>query len=204
MPARQRPRGCWGERPIALLLLVLVAACGGAPTDPPVVDSHDAPEVEALLPETVAGRRLLIWSVRGDAALRLWGLSAEEQARVGDQLTAMGAALDDVVQATAGRGAPDDPPYFVLAYRIPAEARDLLGGLAIASAGFTRETDDWQMEDLFIGGKTVAVGPPDLLVQSEHRRGRPYLLGSEALGIAFIVIADDESWAEDAIRQLPS
>jgi hypothetical protein len=46
-----------------------------------------------------------------------------------DQLGAMDAELDDVVQATAGRGdVHEDPPYFVFALSIPAPARDLLGG----------------------------------------------------------------------------
>lgn len=169
-----------------------------------VVDSHDAPAVEALLPKSVAGRRLTIWSVQGAAVLKLWGASAEQISTTRTQLASMGVRLDDVVQATAGRSYAEDPPYFVFAFRIPADARDLLGGYAIASIGFIRETDDWQLEDRVIGGKTVGVGSPDLLVQSEHQRGRPYLYGSEALDTSFIVITDDEAWAEEAIRQLPS
>ena len=96
-----------------------------------------------------------------------------------------------------------DPPYFVFAFRIPADARDLLGGYAIASAWFTKETVDWQLEERVIGGKTVEVGPTDLLIQNEHQRGRPYLYGSEALDTSFVVISEDEAWAEEAIRQLP-
>ena len=169
------------------------SASPSASAPPYVVDSHDAPEVEVLLPKTVADRRLAIWSVRGDAALRLWGLSAEEIAIIRDQLVIAGVELDDVAQATAGRSdVRTDPPYFVLAFRIPVDAADLLGGRAIASAGFTRDTNEWQLEERLIGGKSVGVGPPDLLIQSEHQRGRPHLYRSEDLGVSFVVITDDE------------
>jgi hypothetical protein len=59
------------------------------------------------------------------------------------------------------------------------------------------------MEDREIGGKEVAVGPLDVIRQTEHQRGRPYLYGSTALDVSFIVITDDEAWAEEAIRALP-
>lgn len=192
-----------GTRFALLLTLMAVACTAPTPSDLPTVSSHDAPEIEALLPESVAGRRLVIWSVRGDAALRLWGLSLGKIETIRDQMVSMGAVPDDVVQATAGRSDLADPPYFVLAFRIPAAAADLLGGYATAAAGFTRDTGEWQLERRTIAGKGVDVGPVDLLVQSEHQRGRPYLYWSLALDTGFIVITDDETWAEEAIRQLP-
>jgi len=142
--------------------------------------------------------------VRGEKALALWGLSPDGIAATSRELESLGVSLDDVVQATAGRSAPGDPPSLVLAFRIPEAARDLLGGYAVAAAGFTRDTDQWDVVDQFVGGKPVSVGPTDLLVQSEHQRGRPYLYGSTALGTSFIVITDDEAWAEEALLALPT
>ena len=177
----------------------------GPSTPAPFVDRHEAPEVEALVPSAVAGRRLSIWSVRGPSVLELWGLSTERADQLRDELAGMGVDLDEVVQVVAGRSdVATDPPYFVMAFHIPAPARDLLGGLAIATAGFTKDTDEWELEERVVGGKVVDVGPTDLLRQSEHQRGRPYLYGSTDLDVSFIVITDDETWAEDAIRQLPS
>jgi hypothetical protein len=91
----------------------------------------------------------------------------------------------------------------VYAFRLPPAARDLLGGRALEVTGFTRDTDEWITDDREIGGKLVAVGPPDLIRQTAHQRGRPYLYGSTALGVSFIVVTDDEAWAEEAIRALP-
>jgi hypothetical protein len=47
----------------------------------------------------------------------------------------------------------------------------------------------------------IGVSASDLLTQSEHQRGVPYLVtSSECL---FIVITDDPAWASAAIAQLP-
>ena len=45
------------------------------------------------------------------------------------------------------------------------------------------------------------VGRPDMLRQSEHRRGSPYLYQTDAY--MFLLITDDEAWAEDALQQMP-
>lgn len=167
-----------------------------------VVDQHDAPEVEGLLPTTVAGRRLATWSVRGKATLDLWGLSANDIAVIDTKLASAGVQSADIIQATAGRAdVQQDPPYFVFAFQIPTNAADLLGGYAIAAAGFAREIRDGDLIDRTVGGKAVSVGPADLIVQDEHERGLPYLY--EYQGIAFVVITDDATWAADAISQLP-
>ncbi|MDH4112503.1 MAG: hypothetical protein OEV60_07455 [Actinomycetota bacterium] len=181
----------------------LTAAAAASPAGSPSGRPHEAEDVESLLPNKIAGRWLDTWSVRGESVLDLWGYSAGEIADVREQLAALGVDVDDVAQGTAGRSDLADPPYFVHAFRIPAAARDLLGGRAIAAAGFTRDTDAWDLEDREIGGKEVAVGPLDLIHQTEHERGRPYLYGSTALDVSFIVITDDEAWAEEAIRALP-
>jgi hypothetical protein len=181
----------------------LTAAAAASPAGSPSGRPHEAEDIESLLPNKVAGRWLDTWSVRGESALDLWGYSAGEIADVREQLAALGVDLDEVAQGIAGRSDLADPPYFVHAFRIPAAARDLLGGRAIAATGFTRDTDAWEMEDRVIGGKEVAVGPLDVIRQTEHQRGRPYLYGSTALDVSFIVITDDEAWAEEAIRALP-
>ena len=40
-----------------------------------------------------------------------------------------------------------------------------------------------------------------MLVQDEHQHGRPYLYQTDAY--MFLLITDDDSWATDAIGQLP-
>jgi hypothetical protein len=191
---------------LAIVAVWVIGTQGGAtePAPGPAALSHEAPEVEALLPASVAGRPLAAWSVRGESAFRLWGMTPDEVQAASETLASEGIELDDVVQATAGRSdTGTDPPYFVLAFHIPEAARDLLGGYAIRSAGFTRDTQKWQLVDRLVGDRRVSVGPTDLLVQNEHQRGRPYLYGSTALDTSFIVITDDDAWAAEAISQLP-
>ena len=198
-----------GLAAVGCLALAIVWFAGSPEADTrlapkPAALPHDAPEVEELLPGAVAGRPLAAWSVRGEATLRLWGMTPDEIRATSETLAASGVDLDDIVQATAGRSdVGADPPYFVLAFRIPEAARDLLGGHALFASGFTRDTNQMQLDDRIVGGRSVSVGPLDLLVQNDHQRGRPYLYGSTALDMSFIVITDDEDWAAEAISELP-
>ena len=121
----------------------LTAAAAASPAGSPSGRPHEAEDIESLLPNRIAGRWLDTWSVRGESALGLWGYSVGEIADVREQLAALGVDVDDVAQGIAGRSDLADPPYFVHVFRIPAAARDLLGGRAIAATGFTRDTDAW-------------------------------------------------------------
>jgi hypothetical protein len=164
--------------------------------------SHDAPDLEGFLPKTVKGRELAIWSVRGEAVLRLWNLSPDLIARTSHDLEALGVRLGDLAQATAGRSDTHrDPPSLVFVFRIPPTGADLLGGYAMRAAGFTREMRTGDLVEQVIGGKHVSVGPVALIRQDRHERGRPYVYQPRDLVV--VVVSDDEAWAADAIGQLP-
>jgi hypothetical protein len=45
------------------------------------------------------------------------------------------------------------------------------------------------------------VGTPDMVTQSEHQRGRPWLYQTSST--MFVVITEDDALAEEAISQLP-
>lgn len=211
----------------ALAFAVVVAACGGqapdsAATSPPQ-DSptpvstpaastprsvpalptalpHQVPDLEAVLPRSVAGRELSIWSVRGLDFLTLMGqhdLTEAELAEMEQELALEGLTLDDIAQATAGRTDVDsDPPYFLFAYRfgeIVASELPVSLGLDHADLGTWRSAN--------VGGKTVEVGEPEMIDQTEHARGRPYRYDSGV--IRFLVVTDDPEWAAEALAQLP-
>lgn len=64
-----------------------------------------------------------------------------------------------------------------------------------------RATDLNDYDERRIGTKDVFVGRPDMLVQDVHQRGRPYLYQTD--DEMFVITTEQDSWAEDAIRQLP-
>jgi hypothetical protein len=80
-----------------------------------------------------------------------------------------------------------DPPYFVYIYRMP---------------GPSAAVDPDLFESRIVGGKQVYVGTEDMLEQSEHQKGRPYWYEMDAQTLV-IVITDKETWAIDALSQLP-
>ena len=52
-----------------------------------------------------------------------------------------------------------------------------------------------------MAGKEVYVGATDMLEQTDHQHGKPYLYQTDAT--MFVVITDDAAWAEEAFEQLP-
>jgi len=87
---------------------------GGQPAERP----HDDPELESMLPATVAGRSLERWSVRGERAYAVGrSLDVREVADIEADLAAVGVALADVSHAIAGRARSSDPPYLIDAWR---------------------------------------------------------------------------------------
>jgi hypothetical protein len=172
---------------------------------------HEAPEIEAVLPATVAGRTLTRWSVRGRCWLELMVKSpADINPFVAQFTTASNPnPVDDakLVEGVAGRSnLQTDPPLFVYAAVRPADdaevrlALDLLfGGAGFKDVAAAADLSHYQRET--IAGKQVYVGTLDMLGQDIHQRGRPYLYENDQF--VFVVVTDDNGWAADAIAQLP-
>jgi hypothetical protein len=191
----------------ALALAALLAAGCAAGTN--VSLPHQARDLEALLPAQVAGRSLAIWSMHGDRWLAMQA-DTELQARASQlrQADGFAVAISDLAYAVAERSnAQDDPPYAIHVMRRPPDSApqaqalaDLLftGSLRFR-AGFGLQTSTLQSRE--VGGKPVLVGTPEMLVQDEEQRGRPYLY--EADGCVFAVVTDEEAWAADALSRLP-
>lgn len=160
-------------------------------------DFHDAPELEALLPAVVAGRPLFRWSVRGANYFSHVGfLTDEELANLEGDLATEGYILDDFSQGTAGRDTSDDPPYFVIVLHVRGFlARDLPreSNLDHPEAG--------DFGQVMIAGKQVWRGVPEMVTQTEHLRGTPYVY--ESGEYLFTIVTEDEAWAADALAQLP-
>jgi len=211
----------------AMLALVLVAGCTSAAGSPApaaasldpadcrpgnvTVTLHLAPELEAQLPGTVAGRALATWSVRGRCWLEMTASGAP--GGVDALLAAVNAGrdvpldVDNLAYAVAGRvDVRGDPPYFVFGAARPYDSDEIALSLMLFFGGASFE-DIANAPNLAryaaqtIAGKDVYVGDASMLGQSEHQRGTPYLYQTETT--MFMVVTDDESWAEDAIRQLP-
>jgi hypothetical protein len=186
------------------------AGCNATGTN--VTMLHQAPEVEAMLPGTVAGRSLAKWSVRG----RCWAeiVIGDHPAEIDTFLAPFGTsghadatALAGLTYGVAGRSdTKADPPYFVFVAGRPQDADQITVALVLmfAGAGFhdaSGQVDLTGYEERTIAGKQVYVGTADLLDQGEHQRGKPYLYQTDTN--MFMVVADDDHWATDALAQLP-
>ena len=115
--------------------------------------------------------------------------------------------LSHLAQAVAGRSDTSaDPPYFVFAANRP-QSQDEIALTQFLLFGGTRFRDVEAATDLrnyeteTISDKEVYVGTTDMLDQTEHQRGKPYLYQTD--DAMFMVITDDEAWAKEAIAQLP-
>jgi hypothetical protein len=115
--------------------------------------------------------------------------------------------VDELRMALAGRSNTEtDPPYFVYVLAVPEDqntydaATFLLLGTIIGSEN-VQAYFETEFETGILGGKEVLIGDIGLVPQEEHQRGRPYEYLSE--DYAFLLLTDDEAWAEDALRQLP-
>jgi hypothetical protein len=192
-----------------------VAPSGSATADQRCLKSiaglpHQARELEALLPKTVAGRQLSVWSVRGRCWLITSGIPA---AAIDELLTTVDKTadppfdIDHLTYGIAGRSdTSKDPPYFVYAAARTdnADEIDLASWLMFGGATFKDPIGAGNLalyDEQTIAGHEVWVGTEDMLGQSVHQRGRPYLYQNETT--MYLVITDDEAWAADAIGQLP-
>ena len=173
---------------------------------------HQAPELEAHLPTVVAGRNLSIWSVRGTCLLRLVMDVGPDQieeflAEIETPGDPARIDVDNLAYGIAGRqNTASDPPYFVFAAARPADEDEiflnlflLLAGASVVDIPAAARLDGFAAKS--IAGKAVYVGTEDMLGQSVHQRGRPYLYQTE--DTMFLVVTDDAAWAKEAIEKLP-
>ena len=175
-----------------LFAVPLLTPKGGIPTDP-----HEAPELEALLPEVVAGRSLARWSVRGeDYFLIVAGLGPSELGQVKADLAASGLTIEDVAMANARRADAEDPPYLILALQARGMAANTIDESTLIDHP---EAGRFSLE--VIAGKSVRRGTAAMIEQGEDVKGIPYLYDKD--DIRYIVITDDPDWAADALSQLP-
>ena len=205
--------GAW-----ALLLapaLAVGVALGSATSACPVSGAgtfpHQAVEIEATLPATVAGRALTRWSVRGRCWLELLVANPADIDPFAAQFKTASNPnpVDDerLVWGVAGRSDLSvDPPFFVYAAVRPEDGAEITMAmdLLFAGAGYrdiAGAGDLSKYQSQTIAGRQVYVGTTGMLDQDVHQRGRPYLYQSDQY--MFVVITDDDAWAKDAIRQLP-
>jgi len=173
---------------------------------------HDAPELESTLPSVVAGRELARWSIVGTCLLHAAvGSSSTDRATFLARADAVDPThaidLAELRYAVAGRShVKTDPPYFVFAAKRSRSEEEigfsmlLLFGLAgVHDPVGAAKLDGY--EERSIGSRTVYVGSADMLDQTEHIRGRPYLYQTD--DAMYLVVTDDDKWALEAIKQLP-
>jgi hypothetical protein len=157
---------------------------------------HQLPGLEAKLPDAVAGRPLAKWSLRGADYFAGTALSKDEIAEVASDLATHGLGINDVGMAVAGRSdVAIDPPYFVHAFcfrTVPADTLHPGVGVQHPDAG------SWT--PVTFGRRDVSVGTEEMVDQTEHMAGRPYVYNVG--DVRFVVTAGDESWAADAIAHL--
>jgi hypothetical protein len=171
----------------------------------PVVFEHDAPDLEAKLPVTVASRPLVRWSVAGENFWKLAGGDRVKSALV-PELATLGLSPADIELAVAGReDTSHDPPYIIWALRFGhLTGADLEGPIPSSLAMDVmnvdaNQGDNWR--DDLVGGRKVFVGNSAMVSQDRHHRGIPYIYLTKTC--IYALISDDAAWAEEAIRSLP-
>ena len=178
-------------------------ACGHATDMAEAGYPHDAPDLEALLPEGVRGRQLDRWSLDGwcwiregvfESAINEWKLMVEEESV-------------DVMQmryAVAGRSnVANDPPYFVHVMEAPTHdaTAELAFSLFLGNIGVLDvATFNKDLELATVSGKEIWILDAEFMAQDEHQAGSAYLYDTGDL--IYAVITDDEAWAADALSQL--
>jgi len=172
---------------------------------------HQAPEIEKVLPASVAGRDLTRWSVRGRCWLELAITSPADiapfVARFRTPTNPSPANDTDLVYGVAGRSnLSTDPPFFVYGAVRPTDEAELTLVLALLFGGgrfldIADASDLSRYQEQTIAGKQVYVGTLGMLSQDIHQRGRPFLYQNDQY--LFLVITDDDAWAAAAIGQLP-
>ena len=166
---------------------------------------HAAPDLEATLPETVAGRPQVRWSVVGESFWKIIGGDRVRSALV-PELATLGLSPADIQLAVAGReDTSRDPPYIMWVLRFgDLKGAALEGPIPSSIAMDVMHVDpnrgeNWR--DDLLGGKKVRVGNSSMVSQDRHQRGLPYVYLTETC--IYALISDDAAWAAEAIRSLP-
>lgn len=158
---------------------------------------HEAADLEAQLPTTVAGRDLATWSVHGELLVRCINGGGDADVDVFRAAAAQdGLDIDGLSVAIGGRSdVTGDPPYFVLAYRLTGHApAEFPRGIGVDRP----ETGTWHKVQ--IGGKDVFVGEPSMIDQTEHARGWPFVW--DGASAHYLVVTDDDAWAKEVLTAL--
>ena len=165
------------------------------------VSIHGAPALEELLPASVAGHPLSRFSWAGPDWIREM-LGADVDAVLAEFATPESGPIDPSHLAAA---AGLDPPYVVYAATRPlaVSEQDLATFLLLLGAGYKDPVriDLSMYAPRTMAGRVVFVGSESMVNQDERHRGKPYLYQTDTT--MFIVLTDDDAWAEDAISQLP-
>ena len=158
---------------------------------------HDAQDVENLVPTTIAGRPLAIWSVHGERMVScITGGTSGDVADLAAALATEGLGLNDISVVIAGRAVvATDPPYFIFAYQLAGHP-----GSEFPSTTSVDNPDAVAFHEANIEGKHVLVGETAGMDQSEHARGKPYVWNSPTTH--YLIVTDDERWAVEALRSL--
>jgi hypothetical protein len=209
---RTSPQAAASTSPVATPSAASAGAQSAGRCDDPIalVGMHGAPELEAMLPATLAGRTLTRWSLAGRCVLEAIvqdGSRIDSIIARADELDPRPLDLSHLRYAIAGRtDTTADPPWFVYAASRPLAADEialsslvLFGGGAFVDMSTADDLRTYQQAT--IAGKPVFVGDGAMLKQSEHQRGAPYLYQTD--DAMFLVITEDRAWAEEAFAELP-
>jgi hypothetical protein len=194
---------------VAVITVIALAGCnsvgpGATASAPADQRPHEAPLLEAMLPAEVGGRPLATWSVTGETWINF---TRDEETRDSLQraVRELDIDLDKITYAVAGRLDVDsDPPYLIHAVWKPPDTDeiDFVLVLLIGAVGFVdlASADLAGFDERVIHARTVTVGTESMLIQDQHQRGKPYWY--ETRDHIFVIVTDDEAWAEEAIGKL--
>ena len=179
-----------------------ISASPGSPSPPGNLSVHGAPALEGLLPASVAGHPLSLFSWAGPDWIEEILSDEGVDAVLAEFATPESGPIDPSHLAAA---AGLDPPYAVYAATRPlaVSEADLATFLLILGAGYKDPVriDLSMYAPRTMAGRVVFVGSESMVNQDEGHRGKPYLYQTDTT--MYIVLTDDDAWAEDAISQLP-
>jgi hypothetical protein len=165
---------------------------------------HAAAALEETLPQAIAGRPLVRWSVSGAEFWRAAGRKPNASALA--ELERLRIGPTDMQLAVAGRAdTRRDPPFVIWAVKFGALTRALLrdpflSQLTLAAMRADANRGDG-LQQRQIADRQVLVGNRQMVNQNNYHRGVPYLYVADSA--IYGVIAEDEPWAHEAIRALP-
>ena len=165
---------------------------------------HLATDLEGLLPTSVGGRDLNVWSTRGKCWLQQANVTLDDLATMG--LDVRGIDLNNLKYAVAGRSdVRSDPAYFVTVLWKPLEIRENIAAVTLYAGvlGFkdaNQFMDPASYRERVIGDKSVLMGDVDMVIQDEHLDGAPYLYETD--DYLYVLLTADPDWAEEALSKL--